>query len=498
MSTLNLFICENFICEYEKVIKIEDFNDVKVISYPCMCENRSKKSQTIEIIHNAKANGDDSLCICGKNCDITTMANGHNPISYITTNYCFNHLASEQFLNYIISKGGYVIGLGWLKNWRYHIESAGFDQVTARQFYKEFCKELVFFDAGIYDGVKEKLDELSEYLGLPYIILTNELDSVKYLLRSVVYEWRLQKINKENEQTILGIQAQCAEHSAVLDILGKMAEYTNRRETIQKVKEIFMAVLGAQNFKYWSIEHENYNFPIEIKNLLIDNNAKHKLCNKENRFCIKIEHNHKVFGVVDVCEFIFPQYIEKYFNFAIEIARISGLVLSNIEQYEKLLDSEKQLQYLSYHDSLTGLYNRTYLNEIIDSEKEPSYLAVFMFDIDKLKYINDNYGHAEGDKLILSAANILKKSFREEDVVARIGGDEFVALLPQCDIEMANSLKNRIEEAINEHNRSLFSSHLKLSVSIGFSLSNYIKESIESIMKKADEHMFIEKRAKRN
>ncbi|XWX63936.1 GGDEF domain-containing protein [Desulfitobacterium sp. AusDCA] len=64
-----------------------------------------------------------------------------------------------------------------------------------------------------------------------------------------------------------------------------------------------------------------------------------------------------------------------------------------------------------------------------------------MFDIDKLKYVNDNYGHAEGDKLIISFAEIMTKSFRETDIVSRIGGDEFTAILYDADEKTAKSIK---------------------------------------------------------
>jgi len=76
---------------------------------------------------------------------ITSKVFATAPFEIHTANYCFNHLASEGFINYILEKGGYVIGLGWLNNWREHIKNAGFDRETAKSFYKSFCKELVFF-----------------------------------------------------------------------------------------------------------------------------------------------------------------------------------------------------------------------------------------------------------------------------------------------------------------------------------------------------------------
>ncbi len=498
MDKLNIYICENYAVEYNDILRQEGFDDVIINPYPCICENKAKRVQAKALLEKSIQQTDSGVVICGKNCDIMPLISNNTSFEARTTNYCFNHLANDQFINYILQRGGYIIGLGWLNNWREHIKSAGFDRETAIRFYKEFCKELVFFDAGIDKNVQKNLKELSEFLELPYIIVPFETEPLHLLLKSIVYGWRLNTKKKNCEKSISEVQAQCAEYSAILDLIGKIASYTNKRDTIEKIKEIFVMIFGAQQFKYWNYDYEKDSLPKDIEQLFSENEKSYILNKEDNRFCIKIQHMTKTFGAIDVSGFLFSQYIEKYLNFAMEIVKICGLVLSNIEQYEKLITSEKELKYLSFHDSLTGLYNRTYLNEMLSISKDAKYLAVFMFDIDKLKYVNDNFGHSEGDKLILSAAEIMKKCFRESDTVARIGGDEFLAILPDCDIEKAELFRQRINEAINIHNNNLSEKHLILSVSIGFAVSEDNIDTLENIMKKADELMYADKMGKRN
>lgn len=149
------------------------------------------------------------------------------------------------------------------------------------------------------------------------------------------------------------------------------------------------------------------------------------------------------------------------------------------------------MKYLSFHDSLTGLYNRAYIDHIISEGENADKIVIFMFDIDRLKYVNDNYGHAEGDKLICSFARIIKDSFREPDIVARIGGDEFTTIMYNTYLEMAETIKGRIIDKINVYNESI-ESHLKLSVSIGYAALDD-NETIEKTMKKADEIMYADK-----
>ena len=94
---------------------------------------------------------------------------------------------------------------------------------------------------------------------------------------------------------------------------------------------------------------------------------------------------------------------------------------------------EEQLEYLAFHDPLTGLTNRRYFTEQINqaietAQKENRMLAVMYIDIDKFKSINDSLGHEVGDQLLKQFASRLKENVREEDILCRVGGDEFLVI----------------------------------------------------------------------
>ncbi|MBN2285983.1 MAG: GGDEF domain-containing protein, partial [Tissierellales bacterium] len=291
------------------------------------------------------------------------------------------------------------------------------------------------------------------------------------------------------------LRNQCAEYSAVFDMMGKISSYTSRREVIGKIKELFLFIFGAQDFKFWSEESEK--LPKEIEILKVKKEDFYLFLKEENRFCLKIEWDGIHYGIIDAKGFMFPRYIEKYLNLAIEIAKFSGLVLHNNQQYEIIKASEKELMHLSFHDTMTGLHNRTYINRLLSENVKDCKTIVFMFDIDRLKYVNDHYGHAEGDQLINSFAMILAKSFRETDIVARIGGDEFAAVLYDADAQTAEIIKHRIIEEIKVNNENLEKKFLALSVSIGYAIPQSEKDSIEELMKKADALMYEDKMSKR-
>lgn len=496
MNKLRFLICENYVPEFKKIINEVGFDDDAVKPYPCMCESKSNKVETKELLQQYKEAGDDGVILCSKYCDILNLIPERSSFRTITSNYCFNHLASENIINYIIQRGGYIIGLGWLNNWREHIQIMGFNREIAKLFYREMCNELVFFDGGVDHNARKDLEELSDFLDLPYVIIPIELDSLEYLVKSIISEWKLHKDIRVNDMLVSEAQAQCAEYATILDILGKIAVSNNKREAVDKFNEVFVTIMGATKFRFYNADSEN-KLPFDASSLLIDLEKKYILLEEKGSFYVKIEHKDRILGIIHASDFIFPKYLKKYLNFALAISQICGLALVNIENYEAILLSKELLKYKSYHDSLTGMYNRTYFSEHVYN-KGLENNCIFSFDIDNLKIINDTFGHLEGDKHIITTGNILKNCFRETDTLARIGGDEFIGIVSECNRQLADTLKRRIEDEIMRYNKEIRIPYLKISLSIGYALGDSEQNDIEGLMRKADALMYSYKAMKKS
>ncbi|TNF54445.1 diguanylate cyclase, partial [bacterium] len=162
---------------------------------------------------------------------------------------------------------------------------------------------------------------------------------------------------------------------------------------------------------------------------------------------------------------------------------------------------EERLRTLTNTDELTGVYNRRGFFILAEQQlkmasREMSRLFLLSADLDYLKIINDNLGHQAGDQALIETAQILQKSFRDSDIVARIGGDEFVVLAHENAGTNLDMVITRLREHLVSHNRGP-NKHYELSFSMGF--ASYNPESpcsIDELISEADKHMYEEKKQK--
>jgi diguanylate cyclase (GGDEF)-like protein/PAS domain S-box-containing protein/putative nucleotidyltransferase with HDIG domain len=149
---------------------------------------------------------------------------------------------------------------------------------------------------------------------------------------------------------------------------------------------------------------------------------------------------------------------------------------------------EEKIEYLSFHDMLTGLYNRRFLEEEMKRLDVPRNLplTVIMGDVNRLKLVNDAFGHEKGDELIIKASESIKNSVRPEDLVARWGGDEFFILLPKTNTADAEKIVDRIHAACSEKSGN----SIKVSIAFGVAFKAFLSESLAETMRLAEDAMY--------
>lgn len=178
------------------------------------------------------------------------------------------------------------------------------------------------------------------------------------------------------------------------------------------------------------------------------------------------------------------------YNASDDVEALEGVIFDITRRKE----NESHINYLTERDFLTGLYNRKHmekLKEWVESE-EFLPLSILICDINGLRVINNAYGHSEGDRLIVETSKLIKSVCRKKDILGRIGGGEFMLLLPETSDEEAYKIKEKIHKTISAYNRIKTNTEYEISTTIGYGTKNNISQSFESVLNIAEE--FLERR----
>jgi len=200
--------------------------------------------------------------------------------------------------------------------------------------------------------------------------------------------------------------------------------------------------------------------------------------------CLTVLHSYITYNQINWVNFLVPAFA----------AVIVGFLLAR----NKIL--QLQLKNLANTDKLTNASNRQYFDqrlaeEALLSTRYKQVFSIIFFDLDYFKKVNDQYGHAEGDKVLVDFSSIIRTLNRDTDLFARYGGEEFILLAKMANKHTAEEIYQRIKEKINRH---VFGKAGHITFSAGIAEFDCNSDTIESIMKRADKALYAAKDTGRN
>jgi diguanylate cyclase (GGDEF)-like protein len=168
----------------------------------------------------------------------------------------------------------------------------------------------------------------------------------------------------------------------------------------------------------------------------------------------------------------------------------------------ELIEARDRLRIEATHDALTDLLNRRAIMELLDREVERAHreqldLSVVMLDLDHFKMVNDQLGHSAGDEVLRDSAALLRRLLRSYDAIGRYGGEEFIVVLPGCDLETAQFVAERLRAALAAHTVAFDELSIPVTASFGAAALQMRQDSCE-LVRRADSAMYRAKKRGRN
>lgn len=256
----------------------------------------------------------------------------------------------------------------------------------------------------------------------------------------------------------------------------------------------------AQGFLGMVVHHDS------ITNLsdTADDPHSQRVPQKTSLLAVPISHQDKLYGRIYLCDKIDQQaFSNDDENLAFGFAKVFSLILDHARRFGALTQAHGELSHSAHHDALTNLPNRALLCDRIGQAlchaiRNQTQAAVLFCDLDGFKAINDSMGHHAGDAVLKTIGDRLLNSVRSNDTVARIGGDEFVFVLPEIEsVEQAGLVAQKILQALRQH--VLIDGHaVRLSGSLGIAIYPLDGETSEQLIRNADTAMYWAKESGKN
>lgn len=334
--------------------------------------------------------------------------------------------------------------------------------------------------------------------------------------KSQRYEWQLDRpmggmqyvyIDKapvtNGSGNIVGFSGAITDISEVKRLEEELADTSNRLESLLSSLPVAIVVIDFSTFEILDLNPMAMVMLGYTREQLAGRDCRTYICNKKTKQCPLVEKSLPQ----DRSEDILTDSAGKH------IPVLKSTILTEIDNRKLLLECfsdiseqkklEARLREMAETDSLTGIFNRRHFiesaeKEVARSKRHDTLFSVIILDIDWFKSINDQFGHAAGDKVLRGVTDLCRKSLRESDIIGRMGGEEFAVLLAESDMDGALIVSKRIRQNVASHVFEFEDQTIQCTVSLGVASVIPGKDNLKSIMMRADAALYDAKKAGRN
>ncbi len=337
---LCLIVCDYFAPEITHVLKSGDYHDVTIKVFSSSCNAAFGYRERAAQIVDECGDTFSKMIVIGCSCLIAPKneTDKINNFEILRLDQSFELLLNKTTIEHYISKRNYLVSNGWLKHYTKHIREWGFDQDTAKKFFKESADKIMLLDTGLPGNIIPQLESLSNFTGLSYEILPIGLSHCKLVLDSIIFQWRAENERTSINEKLSAVSRSSADYALAFNELNNLVDLDDETAIIKKVSHLIKILFAPRNIKYTVID----NAFQENTGLQADDD-RNTLIPEDNSFQIIMSHNEEQIGIFDIIGISFPQYLGKYKEMSVIISRISALAVANARKFRIIRENEKQL-----------------------------------------------------------------------------------------------------------------------------------------------------------
>nr|NJM01601.1 PAS domain S-box protein [Desulfobacula sp.] len=247
------------------------------------------------------------------------------------TRLCFHLVAPAALVDSLIAEGAYLTTPGWLSDWRQYVTDWGFDQETARQFFRETTKKLILLDTGVYKDCLAELSAMGEYLNLPVQSIPVGLDMLRLSLEHLVVKLQ------QNRKFLPPPDHFFADHLMVIDLMNILLVSNSEKDAIDHIKDLFSLLFAPGRIVYTPAGH-GLEYPA------LKPGEKFAWTRSGQGFVIPLEYKGGCLGILEIDDLAFAEYKERYLALALPLTEVCSAAISNARVQEARQASEQALQ----------------------------------------------------------------------------------------------------------------------------------------------------------
>jgi len=347
MDKLCIIGCNSLMPEISHVIQTGNYQDVKLRSFPAVCNGCVLNNQRVtEIISEEDADSFSKIIFLVSSCRSRNEENAslNKKIEFKWLEQCFETLINLPSIYHFIKQGNYLISNGWLRNYDSHIREWGFEKESAHRFFNESMKKITLLESGIPGDYLENLSSLSDYMGLSFEILPVGTNHLKYFLDSLIFEWRNEKEHSLLNDRISTISREAADYSLMFHQLQKLIDHTDEDKIVEEIASLVDLLFVPQQIHY-----QKYFDGIKVSETYFKPPYTQTDYSEKDSLSIELKHRGKLMGYLLITRIRFTKYLSEYNMLGLIISQFGGMAIENARKYSELDKAKDEIMIREHH-----------------------------------------------------------------------------------------------------------------------------------------------------